>query len=155
MRSLSDPHRHARRRGVTLIELLVVLAAIAILASVVGPSLFSNVGDAKISAAKSQVELMTTAIGSYRVDTDNFPTTDQGLQALRTLPTTGELPRNWRGPYLAKVLPLDPWGRSYVFASPGTANPASFDLYSLGKDGKVGGTGENADITSWGGPVAP
>lgn len=155
MRSLSDPHRHALRRGVTLIELLVVLAAIAILASVVGPSLFSNVGDAKISAAKSQVELMTTAIGSYRVDTDNFPTTDQGLQALRTLPTTGELPRNWRGPYLAKVLPLDPWGRSYVFASPGTANPASFDLYSLGKDGKVGGTGENADITSWGGPVAP
>ena len=155
MRSLSDPHRHALRRGVTLIELLVVLAAIAILASVVGPSLFSNVGDAKISAAKSQVELMTTAIGSYRVDTDNFPTTDQGLQALRSLPTTGELPRNWRGPYLAKVLPLDPWGRSYVFASPGTANPASFDLYSLGKDGKVGGTGENADITSWGGPVAP
>lgn len=148
-------HRLRRRRGVTLIELLVVLAAIAILASVVGPSLFSNVGDAKVGAAKSQVELMTTALGSYRVDTDNFPTTEQGLQALRSLPTTGEAVRNWRGPYLTKVLPQDPWGRSYIYLSPGIANPASFDLYTMGKDGKLGGTGENADITSWGGPVTP
>jgi general secretion pathway protein G len=153
VRSRRDTLVLGKRSGVTLIELLVVLAAIAILASVVGPSLFSNVGDAKVSAAKSQIELMTTAIGSYRVDTDNFPSSQQGLQALRTKPTTGEPPPNWRGPYLAKILPADPWGRSYVFVSPGIANPTSFDLYTLGKDGAVGGTGESADITSWGGPV--
>lgn len=148
-------HRAPPRAGVTLIELLVVLAAIAILASVVGPALFQNVGDAKISAARTQIEMMTTALGSYRVDTDAFPTSEQGLEALRSRPSTGEIVRNWRGPYLAKVVPTDPWGRLYIFVSPGVANPTAFDLYTMGRDGRIGGTGEDADITSWGGPVAP
>jgi general secretion pathway protein G len=148
-------HRAPPRAGVTLIELLVVLAAIAILASVVGPALFQNVGDAKISAARTQIEMMTTAMGSYRVDTDAFPTSEQGLEALRSRPNTGEIVRNWRGPYLAKVVPMDPWGRPYIFVSPGVANPTAFDLYTMGRDGRIGGTGEDADITSWGGPVAP
>ncbi len=143
------------RPGVTLIELLVVLAAIAILASVVGPALFQNVGDAKISAARTQIEMMTTALGSYRVDSDAFPTTDEGLEALRTRPVGNETARTWRGPYLAKVVPKDPWGRPYIYVAPGVTNPSSFDLYTLGRDGRVNGTGEDADITSWGGPVTP
>ena len=86
---------------------------------------------------------------------DVYPTTEQGLEALRTLPTVGEPPRNWRGPYLRKVVPLDPWGRPYHYISPGRTNVESYDLYTLGRDGQPGGEGEDADITSWGGPVEP
>ena len=142
-----------RRAGFTLIELLVVIAIIATLAAVVAPSIFRNVGDAKTSAAKSQIEILALALNSYRLDNDAFPSTDQGLEALRTLPVTGEPPRNWKGPYLSRLVPLDPWARPYVYVCPGSASPASFDLYSLGRDGREGGEGEDADITSWGGPV--
>jgi general secretion pathway protein G len=143
------------RRGFTLIELIVVIAVIATLAAVVAPAVFRNVGDAKISAAKSQLEVFALALNAYRLDNDNFPTSDQGLAALRTLPAAGEPPRNWRGPYLSKVVPFDPWGRPYVYIAPGTVNPESYDLYTLGRDGKPGGDGEDADVTSWGGPVQP
>jgi len=146
---------NSSRRGFTLIELLVVIAIIATLAAVVAPQVFRNVGDAKASAAKSQIEIFALALDSYRLDNDVYPSTEQGLAALRTMPTTGDIPRNWRGPYLRKTVPLDPWGRPYVFVSPGTENPASYDLYSLGRDGKIGGEGEDADITSWGGAVHP
>ena len=141
------------RRGMTLLELLVVLAAIAVLAAVVGPSLFRNVGDAKVSSAKSQLEIFATALGAFRLDNDDYPTTEQGLEALRTVPAPSK--RSWRGPYLTKVVPLDPWGRAYHYICPGIANAETFDLYTLGRDGKVGGTGEDADVTSWGGAVAP
>ena len=149
---------HASRRtrsGFTLIELIVVIAIIATLAAVIAPAVFQNVGDSKTAAAKSQIELFAMALGSYRLDNDVFPTTDQGLEALRTTPTTGDLPRRWRGPYLTRVLTPDPWGRAWIYVSPGRTNPQTFDLYSLGRDGKIGGEGEDADITSWGGPVAP
>lgn len=151
---MSSRNRRARR-GFTLIELLVVIAIIATLAAVVAPSIFRNVGDAKVSAAKSQIELLSLALNSYRLDNDVFPTSEQGLAALRTLPVTGEPPRNWKGPYLSRLLPDDPWGRPYVYVSPGRVNSQSFDLYSLGRDGREGGSGEDADITSWGGPVVP
>jgi general secretion pathway protein G len=142
-------------QGFTLIELLVVIAIIGTLAAVVGPSVFRNVGDSKVSAARSQIELYALALNSYRLDNDVFPTTEQGLEALRTRPTTGEPALYWRGPYLAKVVTPDPWGRPYRYVSPGQANPTSFDLYSLGRDGRPGGEGEDADITSWGGPLQP
>jgi general secretion pathway protein G len=132
-----------------------VIAIIATLAAVVAPSVFRNVGDAKVSAAKSQLDVFALALNAYRLDNDVFPTTDQGVAALRDQPTTGDLPRNWRGPYLSKVVPLDPWGRPYVYVSPGAVNPQSYDLYTLGRDGKVGGEGDDADLTSWGGPVQP
>ncbi|MEO8879621.1 MAG: type II secretion system major pseudopilin GspG [Gemmatimonadaceae bacterium] len=147
-----------RRRveaGFTLIELLVVIAIIATLAAVVAPSIFRNVGDAKVNAAKSQIEIFALALDSYRIDNDVYPSSDQTLTALRTLPTTGDAPRNWRGPYLRKAVPLDPWGRAYVYLAPGKENATSYDLYSLGRDGKVSGEGEDADITSWGGAVHP
>jgi general secretion pathway protein G len=142
-----------RRRAFTLIELLVVIAIIATLAAVVAPQVFRNVGDAKASAAKSQIEIFALALDSYRLDNDQYPDSAQGLSALRMMPTAGTPPRNWRGPYLRKTVPLDPWGRPYIYISPGRENPATYDLYSLGRDGKPGGDGEDADVTSWGGPV--
>jgi general secretion pathway protein G len=152
--------------GFTLIELLVVIAIIATLAAVVAPAVFRNVGDAQVQAAKSQLEIFALALDSYRLDTGDYPTTAQGLDALRARPTNSapsempssppsEAPRGWRGPYLRKAVPLDPWGRPYVYVAPGRENPESYDLYTLGKDGQIGGEGENADLTSWGGAVHP
>jgi general secretion pathway protein G len=143
----------ARCRGFTLIELLVVIAIIATLAGIVAPTVFRHVGEAKTGAAKSQIEMLTLALVQYRLDNEYFPSTEHGLEALRTAPVAGEIPRNWRGPYLSRRVPLDPWGRPYTYVSPGHVNPSSYDLYTLGRDGKVGGEGEDADITSWGGPV--
>ncbi len=149
------PVQRSMRRGFTLLELLVVIAIIATLAAVVAPAIFRNVGDAKEASAKSQIDLLALALNSYRLDNDVFPTSEQGLAALRTMPSVGEPPRNWRGPYLSKIVPNDAWRRPYVYVAPGTENPSSFDLYTLGRDGRIGGEGEDADITSWGGPVKP
>ena len=145
---------HARRRaiGFTLIELLVTLAIIATLAAIIAPSLFGNISDARVKAAKSQIQILSLALDAYRLDCDTLPTTEQGLDALRSLPVS-DPPTGWRGPYLRQLLPLDPWGRPYVYVSPGAENPTSYDLYTLGKDAKPGGEGENADVTSWNGPV--
>ena len=143
----------ARRGGFTLIELIVVIAIIATLAAIVAPSVFGNVGDARRSSAKAQLQVLALALDAYRIDNYNYPSSDQGLEALRTLPASGEQPPNWKGPYLRQVVPLDPWGRPYAYVAPGVVNPTSYDLYSLGRDGKVGGEGEDADITSWNGPV--
>ena len=141
------------RSAFTLIELLVVIAIIATLAAVVAPAVFRHVSDAKTEAARSQLEIFALALDSYRLDNDSYPTTEQGLSGLRTIPETGEHPRNWRGPYLRKEVPLDPWGRPYVYLAPGKENPTSYDCYTLGRDGKIGGEDEDADITSWGGAV--
>jgi len=136
--------------GFTLIELLVVITVIAIMAGLVAPMVFRNVGDAKLSAAKAQVELFALALDAYRLDNDFYPSTAQGLAALRTRPEGEPEARNWRGPYLRKEIPLDSWGRAYVYKSPGEVNPDSYDLFSYGRDGAVGGTGEDQDVTSWG-----
>jgi general secretion pathway protein G len=140
------------RRGFTLIELLVTIAIIATLAAIVAPSLFGNIGEARRGTAKSQIQIISLALDAYRLDNDSFPTTEQGLEALRTIPSVNP-PPNWKGPYLRQVVPMDPWGRAYVYVSPGTANPNGYDLYTLGKDNKVGGQGEDEDVTSWNGPV--
>lgn len=149
---MPTPHRSRTRTrgGFTLIEMLVIIAIIAVLAAVVAPEVFRNVGDANASAARQQVEILGTALDSYRLDNHAYPTTEQGLAALRTEPTVGERPPRWRGPYLRRAIPDDPWGRPYVYHSPGRANPESYDLYSLGRDGREGGEGEDADVTSWG-----
>jgi general secretion pathway protein G len=141
--------------GFTLIELLVVIAIIAALASVVGPSILGNVGHARASAARSQIQIFALALDSYRLDNSTYPTSAQGLEALRAMPTSGDGTASWRGPYLRQAVPTDPWGRPYTYVSPGVANPSAFDLYTLGRDGRPGGGGEDADITSWNGVVQP
>lgn len=144
--------RLARRRsrgGFTLIEVLVVIAVIALLAALVAPNIFQHLGTAKDATARSQIELLGAALDAYRLDNGRYPTTEQGLAALREPPTVPPLPPNWRGPYLRKEVPLDPWGRPYIYLCPGEVNPHGYDLLSLGADGELGGEGENADIVSW------
>lgn len=147
--------RRSRRSGFTLIEMIVVIVVIAVLASLVGPMVFGNVADAKVQGTRTQIEMFGLALDAYRLDNDRYPTSAQGLGALRVLLTVEPLARRWRGPYLRKEVPLDPWGHAFIYREPGTVNPTSYDLYSLGRDGKPGGDGEDADQTSWGGAVQP
>lgn len=155
--SCRDRWRTRTARGFTLIELLVVIAIIAVLATVVAPSILRNVGDAKSASVQSQLDVLGLALAQYRLDSGAFPTTEQGLAALRTQPTApgvdGTAPTAWRGPYLDRTVPNDPWDRPYVYVAPGTVNPTGYDLYTLGRDGRVGGAGEDADVSAWGGPV--
>ena len=138
----------ARAAGFTLIEILVVIAVVSILASLVSPMVFRNVGDAKITAARAQIEIFALALDAYRLDNDAYPTSAVGLEALRIEPAAS-IARGWRGPYLRKDVPHDPWDRPYVYRSPGVVNAHAYDLLSLGRDGTEGGEGEDADIVSW------
>jgi len=131
-----------------LIEVIVVIAVIAVLASLVSPMVFRNVGDAKTTAARAQIEIFALALDAYRLDNDQYPSSVAGLTSLRTLPQ-GDEGRRWRGPYLRREVPLDPWGREYVYRSPGVENPTMYDLLSLGRDGEAGGSGEDTDVESW------
>jgi general secretion pathway protein G len=123
-------------------ELLVVIAVIAVLAGLVGPMVFRNVGDAKVTAAKAQLELFGLALDQYRLDNDYYPSTAQGRAPRPATPQGEPAPRNWRGPYLKKPVPLDPWGRAYTYA----VTVSGYSLFSLGRDGKEGGEGEDRDI---------
>jgi general secretion pathway protein G len=145
MRRQRLPHRR-RHRGFTLLELLVVIIVLGLLAGLVAPQIFGRVGEAKVTSAQTQMALLGTALDSYRLDNGSYPTTEQGLQALREKPTREPIPASWRGPYLRKALPLDPWDRPYLYRAPGVRNITGFDLWTLGRDGKEGGTGEDADL---------
>ena len=136
--------RRNRERGFTLIELLIVMVILGLLAALVGPRMFGKVGKSKQKAAKAQISLFETALDTYRLDVGKYPTTDQGLEALRTQPDGVE---NWDGPYLAKEIPLDPWGHPYEYRSPG--EHGDFDVISYGADGSQGGEGDDMDIVSW------
>jgi general secretion pathway protein G len=136
-------------QGMTLIEILVVIIVLGLLAGLVGPQIVGRVSEARTQTAKTQIDLMSVALDNYRLDNGRYPTTDQGLQALREEPTREPLPQNWRGPYLQKEVPQDPWGRPYVYVSPGEANPSAYDLLTLGRDGTPGGEGEDIDVKSW------
>jgi general secretion pathway protein G len=127
-----------------LVELLVVMIIIGLLAALVGPRFIRQEEKAKVKAAKAQIELLGTALDTFRLDVGRYPTTQEGLEALRTQP--GGLEK-WDGPYLKKEVPLDPWGKAYVYKSPGEHGP--FDIFSYGPDGTLGGDGDNRDITSW------
>jgi general secretion pathway protein G len=135
-----------RRSGFTLLELIVVIIVLGLLAGIVAPQIIGRLSEAKSTTAKTQIELLSVALDGFRLDNGSYPTTDQGLAALRERPTRPPLPANWRGPYLRKAVPLDPWGRPYFYRAPGERNPSAFDLESLGRDGKPGGEGEDADV---------
>jgi general secretion pathway protein G len=141
--------RGSSRRGFTLIEILVVITVIGLLAALVGPRILGRVSEAKSATGKAQLEMLSVALDNYRLDNGSYPTTEQGLAALQEKPTRDPAPLNWRGPYLKRNIPADPWGRPYVYRSPGEHDPGGNDLSSLGKDGQPGGEGEDADITSW------
>jgi general secretion pathway protein G len=146
---------HAQRRigrsesGLTLIEILVVIIVLGLLAGLVAPQIIGRVSEARSATARTQIELLSLALDNYRLDNGYYPTTEQGLAALRTRPTSEPQPRNWRGPYLQKDVPNDPWDRPYVYRSPGEVNAGSYDLLTLGRDGQPGGEEEDTDITSW------
>jgi general secretion pathway protein G len=135
------------RRAFTLIEILVVVVVIAILATLVAPNVFQHIGSARETTARSQIEMLGAALDAFRIHTGRYPTTAEGLSSLWERPASA--PMNWRGPYLRKTVPLDPWGNAYLYLSPGETNRQGYDLTSLGADGRRGGTGEDADINSW------
>jgi general secretion pathway protein G len=139
-----DP-KNRRRAGVTLIEMLVVVTIIALFAALVGPSLFKQSDKARVTAARVQINNFRGALGQYKLDTGTFPTTEQGLAALRVKP---ENANQWQGPYLGQEVPLDPWGRAYIYKFPGEHGDEP-DLISYGADGQSGGEGINADVVSW------
>jgi general secretion pathway protein G len=136
-------------QGFTLIELMVVIVILGILAGLIIPKIMGRPDEARAAKAKMQIESMETALKLYKLDNGNYPTTEQGLQALVKAPTVGGLAKNWRpGGYLEKDrVPKDPWDRDFVYISPGTRG--DFDLSSLGADGEVGGEGKNKDINNW------
>jgi general secretion pathway protein G len=132
-------------RGFTLIELLVVLVIIGVLAGLIVPNVLNRAEEARVTAARTDVNNLVQALKLYKLDNQRYPTAEQGLQALVAKPTVGPAPPNWK-PYLDK-LPNDPWGRPYQFANPGVKG--EIDVYSLGADGQPGGDGTNADVGSW------
>ena len=131
------------RSGFTLIELLVVVVIIGLLAGFVAPRYFSQVGKSEVTVAKAQIDALEKALDTYRLDTGHYPSAELGLKALVERPASEP---KWSGPYLRKEVPLDPWGKPYVYKVPG--EKGDFDLLSYGKDGQPGGAGENSDLSN-------
>jgi general secretion pathway protein G len=142
--TLIGPRPLRSAHGFTLIELLVVVVIIGLLASLVAPRYFGQVGKSNTGVARAQIEQLGKALDTYRLDVGTYPTTDQGLQALVMKPDGVD---RWQGPYLQKQVPGDPWGRAYHYKSPG--DHSDYDLSSYGSDGQPGGTGEAQDVNSW------
>ncbi len=145
---MHQPDRRKKRRqaGVTLIEMLVVVTIIALFAALVAPRMLQKSDTARITAARAQINSFMTALGAYKLDTGVYPTTEQGLQALRTPP---QGVNNWQGPYLPQDIPDDPWGNPYVYRYPPENGGLEPEIISYGADGQPGGEGIFADIVSW------
>lgn len=140
----SAPSRH--QAGFTLIEIMVVVIIIGILAAIVAPNVIGRVDDAQITKAKAEIRNLESALKFYRLDNFQYPTSEQGLEALVTKPNDPAI-RNWKsGGYLDR-LPKDPWGNEYQYLNPG--NNGEIDIYTLGRDGRPGGEGPDADIGNW------
>lgn len=133
------------RRGLTLIEMMVVVTIIALFSALVLPRFLGRTDQARITAARTQINGFMTALGAYKLDTGLYPTTEMGLAALRVQPADV---RNWMGPYMPQDIPLDPWGRPYAYRYPGEHGDEP-DIVCFGADGQPGGEGINADIVSW------
>jgi len=134
----------AEGRGFTLVELLVVMVIVGLLAAIVAPMVYQHVSPAKHTAVRGQMDSFMTALDNFYVDVGRFPTTKEGLEALRFKPAGAN---GWRGPYLRRNVPNDPWGNAFIYREPGLNGP--YDILSLGADGRDGGEGEAADLISW------
>lgn len=148
-RSSRVPTRGPTAIGFTLLELLVVVAIIGLLAAYVGPKYFGQIGKSEQALVRAQLAGFEEALAHFRLDMGRFPTTEEGLQALRSPPASGAAVQgiaHWNGPYLSKPLPQDPWGHPYQYRQPGQVG--DYDLLSWGKDGQAGGSGEAADISA-------
>jgi general secretion pathway protein G len=136
-----------RQRGFTLVEIMVVVVIIGILGMLVVPKLLGRTGEARVTAARTDIATLMQSLKLYKLDNQRYPTTEQGLQALVQKPTSGPAANGWKeGGYLEK-LPKDPWGNNYQYLSPGLHGEV--DVFSLGADGQPGGTGEDTDVGSW------
>ncbi len=144
MRAREQASKAAIARGFTLLELLVVMVIIGLLAGIVAPQYFAQIGKSNAKVARAQIESFGQALDQYRLDVGQYPSSEQGLLALRTAP---QQVARWQGPYLKRDVPDDPWGRAYVYKRPG--QHGEYDLVSLGSDGQPGGEGEAADVVSW------
>lgn len=133
-----------RQNGFTLIELLIVLVIVGLLAALVGPNLYQRLSPAKETAARAQLQSLATAVEGFYVDVGRYPSSSEGLAALAQRPAAAA---NWRGPYLQRDVPKDPWGNPYVYRNPGRQGP--YEILSLGADGKDGGSDENRDLYHW------
>jgi general secretion pathway protein G len=137
-------YKRIKNQGFTLLELLVVIVIIGLLASIAAPKLFKQIGKSETKTASAQIESLGLALDQYRIDVGQYPSTEQGLVALYKNP--GNVPK-WAGSYLKKNIPNDPWGRPYLYKSPG--DHGDYDLFTLGKDGQLGGTEEAEDVVNW------
>ena len=133
------------RNAFTLVELLVVIVIIALLSSLVAPKLFGKLDNAKVKTAYAQMQMLSTALDSFKLDTGHYPTTQEGLKSLWVKESDI---KDWNGPYLPKKVNKDSWGHPYIYKFPGS-NKNDYDLLSYGEDGKEGGSGNAADISVW------
>lgn len=140
--------RASTQRGFTLIEIMVVVVIIGVLGAIVVPQFMSRPDQAKVTAARTDIQAISTALEMYRLDTFNYPSTQQGLEALVTRPAGTPLARNWNPQGYLKSLPVDPWGTPYQYLNPGS-HSAGYDLFSFGADGVQGGEGFATDIGNW------
>ena len=140
--------RTSTQRGFTLIEIMVVVVIIGVLGAIVVPQFMSRPDQAKVTAAHTDIQAISTALEMYRLDTFNYPSTQQGLEALVTRPSGTPLAKNWNPQGYLKSLPVDPWGTPYQYLNPGT-HSAGYDLFSFGADGVQGGEGFATDIGNW------
>ena len=135
------------QRGFTLLEVMIVILIIGLLGTIVTPYILDNLDTAKVEKAKADINALEQALDQYRLDNNNYPTTDQGIEALINKPSSSPEPKNYRASGYIKRLRKDPWGNSYQYLQPG--EHGVFDLYSLGKDNEIGGVGLDTDIGNW------
>ncbi|MFK3739491.1 type II secretion system major pseudopilin GspG [Massilia sp. TN1-12] len=147
MQNISHRFARNRQRGFTLVEIMVVVVIIGILGALVVPKLLGRTGESRVTAARTDIKTLKSALQLYKLDNQRYPTTEQGLQALVQKPTSGPAANGWKDGGYIERLPKDPWGNAYQYLSPGLHG--DIDIFSLGADGQPGGTGEDTDVGSW------